>query len=273
MKTRITSFITILSLFAILIGCAANQPMDTPREPVKADITITIKQDGEGKAAIVASVDGEEKVMKSMEVNNPGLKLSQLSAISGDKMFVKIFSGLSVADVTRMWNDLIYMENETDLTDVEMFIDSPGGDAFSGLALADTIEKFQKKGFKFTAHATGIIASAAVPVFAVCDETRATPATIFMVHEAALWKWPGRETASDIRSQAALMNLLQTLYLDKLVANSGDFDAEGKKIDFEYWEVMEAKTSWFSVKRAAEMGLLDFVNEMPAAEYLKSLKK
>jgi len=258
--------------FLMLFGCAANQPINTPApEPVKADITITIKQVGT-KTQVVASVDGKEKIMKSMEVHNPGLKLSQLSAISNGKLFVKIFSGLSVADVTRMWNDLIYMENETELTDVEMFIDSPGGDAFSGLALADTIEKFKKKGFRFTAHATGIIASAAVPVFAVCDETRATPATIFMVHEAALWKWPGRETASDIRSQAALMNLLQTLYLNKLVANSGEFDAEGIAIDFKYWEVMEAQTSWFSVKKAAEMGILDFVNEMPAADYLEFLQ-
>jgi ATP-dependent protease ClpP protease subunit len=271
---KMKKHITVLSLVMLLalFGCAANQPIDTPAPPapIKADITITIKQAGD-KTPIVASVDGEKKVMRSMEVHNPGLKLSQLSAISNDKMFVKIFSGLSVADVTRMWNDLIYLENETNLTDIEMFIDSPGGDAFSGLALADTIEKFQRKGFKFTAHATGIIASAAVPVFAVCDETRATEATIFMVHEAALWKWPGRETASDIRSQAALMNLLQTLYLNKLVRNSAEFDAKGKRIDFEYWEIMEGKTSWFSVKKAAEIGLLDFVNEMPAADYLKSL--
>lgn len=264
MKKQFAVIPVMFMLFALLFGCAANQPMDTPAPtaPVKADITITIKQVGD-KTAVIASVDGEEKIMKSMEVNNPGLKLSQLSAISNGKMFVKIFSGLSVADVTRMWNDLIYLENETELTDVEMFIDSPGGDAFSGLALADTIEKFQRKGFRFTAHATGIIASAAVPVFAVCDETRATEATIFMVHEAALWKWPGRETASDIRSQHALMDLLQELYLSKLVANSN--------LDMTAWQGLEKATSWFSVKKAAEMGILDFVNEMPAADYLASL--
>lgn len=250
-----------LLVVMLLFGCAAHQPADTPREPVKADITITIKQDGDGTNRVVASVDGEERVSKAMEISNPGLKLSQLSAISNNKLFIKIFSGLSVADVTRAWNDLIYIENETDIKDVQMFIDSPGGDAFSGLALADLIENYQAKGFKFTAIGAGIIASAAVPVFAVCDETRAMPATVFMVHEAALWKWPGRETKSDIIAQGNLMYLLQRLYLDKLVAHSN--------LPLNKWEVMEAKTSWFGVHKAAEWGMLDYINDIPAKQWVK----
>lgn len=251
-----------VAIMFMTIGCAAVQPVDTPpQKPVKADITITIKQDGEGKTNLVASVDGEEKVLKSMEVTNPGLKLSQLSAISGDKLFIKIFSGISVADVTRAWNDLIYLENETEIKDVNMFVDSPGGDAFSGLALADLIENYQKRGFKFTAIGMGIIASAAVPIFAVCDETRAMTATVFMVHEAALWKWPGRESKSDIIAQGNLMYLLQRLYLDKLVAHSN--------LPLTEWEILEAKTSWFSVRKAAEWGILDFINDIPADQWLK----
>ena len=261
MKIRITQMFSVVFLLALMFGCAAQQPIDTPTQaPVKADVTITIKQDGE-KAAIVASVDGEEKVLKSMEVNNPGLKLSQLSAISGETLFIKIFSGISVADVTRAWNDLIYLENETEIKDVNMFIDSGGGDAFSGLALADLIENYQKKGFKFTAIGMGIIASAAVPIFAVCDETRALTATVFMVHEAALWKWPGRESKSDIIAQGNLMYLLQRLYLEKLVNHSN--------LPLTEWEILEAKTSWFSVRKAAEWGILDYINDIPAEQWLK----
>ena len=73
-----------------------------------------------------------------------------------------------------------------------LFIISPGGDAFSGLALADQIERVERKGFRVTAHASCIIASAAVPAFAVCDKRLAAPGTIFMVHEATLWKY-GRD--------------------------------------------------------------------------------
>ena len=240
-------------IFIIFAGCTGRQPIPS-QEPVKADITIKIVQEGD-TVAIKATAPGQKSktIHKSMEINNPGLRLSQLSAISGDKLFVKIFSGLSVADVTRFWNDLIYLENETDLKDIHMFIDSPGGDAFSGLALADQIEKYRKKGFRFIAHATGIIASAAVPVFAVCDETHATSSTIFMVHEAALWKWPGRETASDIRSQGKLMDLLQKLYLNKLVEHSKD-------MSFDDWVLLEAKTSWFSAETAMKLGILDYID-------------
>jgi ATP-dependent protease ClpP protease subunit len=241
--------IFLLSVFLIW-GCAGQQLDRTPMPPQEVEVKITIENVGEGKALI--KIKEGNKIHKSMEVQNPEMKLSQLSSTAGDKAYIKIFSGLSVADVTRTWNDLIYLETKTSIRDVVIFIDSPGGDAFSGLALADQIEKYQKRGFKFIAHATGIIASAAVPVFAACDETHATEATIFMVHEAALWKWPGRETASQIRSQTALMDLLQRLYLNKLVRHSN--------IDYEKWEDMEAKTSWFDVNKAVEIGILDYID-------------
>ena len=241
----------LLSVFLIFTVACSSVPQ--VQKNTKHEIEITFKQVGDHKIEVTAT-DGSSKISKAMEIPNPGLELSQLSGIpdAGDKCFIKIFSGLSVSDVTRAWNDLIYLENNTDIRDVHLFIDSPGGDAFSGLALADTIQKFQKKGFHLTAHATGIVASAAVPVFTVCDITRATSATIFMVHEAALWKWPGRETASDIRSQGRLMNLLQKKYIDKLVANYN--------LDFDGWVLLEAKTSWFDTDRAVELGILDFID-------------
>ena len=117
------------------------------------------------------------------------------------------------------------------------------------MALADHIERAKKRGFKITAHASGIIASAAVPVLAVCDLRIVAAGCIFMVHESAIWKWPGRETASDIRSQNELMDLLRDRYIGKLVANT--------KLSRDEWEAMERKTTWFSADRALEIGLVD----------------
>jgi ATP-dependent Clp protease protease subunit len=194
-------------------------------------------------------VKSDNHINRSMEVPNPEGHLSDLSFICKNKAFVKIFSGLSVSDVTRLWNDLCVLENSTNIRDVNLFINSPGGDAFSGLALADQIERAQRKGFHITAHASGIVASAAVPVFAVCSLRLAAPGTIFMVHEASLWKWPGRETASDIRSQNELMNLLRDRYIRKLANNS--------KLDKEKWGELENKTTWFSAAQAKDWGLVD----------------
>ena len=240
----------ILVLFALgifVISCAnlpTNSPPQKPQE-------VVVKVQAADPAKVTVQEQQAERVNKSMEVPNPEGRLSQLSFISKDKAFVKIFSGLSVADVTRLWNDLVVLENNTNIRDVSLFINSPGGDAFSGLALADQIERARRKGFKITAHASGIIASAAVPVFAVCNLRLAAPGTIFMVHEAALWKWPGRETASDIRSQNELMHLLRDRYIGKLVDNS--------KLNKTKWEELEKKTTWFSASKALNWGLVDSI--------------
>jgi ATP-dependent protease ClpP protease subunit len=235
-------FLLVLSS-AMIVGCAAGpQVQSKPQE-------VIVKVQASEPANV--EVNNGEKVSKSMEVPNPEGSLSQLSFIAKDQAFVKIFSGLSVADVTRLWNDFCVLEYNTKIRDINLFINSPGGDAFSGLALADQIERAKRKGFRVTAHASGIIASAAVPVFAVCNNRLAAPGTIFMVHEAALWKWPGRETASDIRSQNELMGLLRDRYIDKLVQNS--------KLPKDKWEELETKTTWFDADKAKVWGLVDVI--------------
>lgn len=240
----------IFILFALgifLVSCASMPSNSPPPKPQEVIVTVQAAD----PTKVTVQEQQPERVNRSMEIPNPGGALSQLSFIANDKAFVKIFSGLSVADVTRLWNDLVYLENNTTIRDVNLFINSPGGDAFSGLALADQIERARRKGFKITAHASGIIASAAVPVFAVCDMRLAAPGTIFMVHEAALWKWPGRETASDIQSQNDLMILLRDRYIGKLVGNSN--------LDKTKWEELEKKTTWFSASKALTWGLVDSI--------------
>lgn len=236
----------LVAVFGLFFYSCATMPTGGPLKPQE----VVVKVQAADPTNVKVSHDRtDERINKSMEVPNQEGHLSQLSFISKDKAFVKIFSGLSVSDVTRLWNDLCVLENNTNIRHVNLFINSPGGDAFSGLALADQIERARRKGFHITAHASGIIASAAVPVFAVCNQRYAAPGTIFMVHEAALWKWPGRETASDIRSQNELMSLLRERYIGKLTANT--------KLDKVKWEELEKKTTWFSVEKALDWGLVD----------------
>ena len=233
--------VTMLSVF--LMGCATM----TGRSPSRQEVVLKVETPNSEKVA----VHNGNGVNKSMIIPNPEGSLSPLSFISKDKAFVKIFSGLTVDDVTKLWNDLCVLENNTNIRVINLFISSPGGDAFSGLALADQIERAKRKGFHITAHASGIVASAAVPVFAVCDRRLAAPGTIFMVHEASLWKWPGRETASDIRAQHELLNLLRDRYIGKL--------AKYSKLDKENWEKLEYNTTWFSAEKAKIWGLVDAI--------------
>jgi ATP-dependent protease ClpP protease subunit len=234
-------YIILLCVSFLFVSCASLQ-----RTPEPQQVLIKVEASKPAKVSV-----GNDQINKSMEVPNQEGHLSQLSFIANNRAFIKLFSGLSVSDVTRLWNDLVVLENNTTIRDVDLFINSPGGDAFSGLALADQIERARGKGFRINAHASGIVASAAVPVLAVCTKRYAAPGTIFMVHEAALWKWPGRETASDIRSQNELMHLLRERYIGKLCANS--------RLDKTKWEQLENKTTWFSAEKAMDWGLVDAI--------------
>lgn len=231
-----------LIIFVCLLSACATNPIAQSTLPQEVKITIDSNQP-------IERINVEQpEIMRSMEVPNQEGYLSQLSFISKSEAYIKIFSGLSISDATRLWNDLCVLEN-TDIRRINLFINSPGGDAFTGLSLSDLLERAKRKGFYITAHASGIVASAAVPVFAVCNERLAAPGTIFMVHEAAIWKWPGRETASDIRAQNELMNLLRERYINKLVENTNKSKSA--------WEELEKKTTWFSASQAMDWGMVD----------------
>lgn len=168
--------------------------------------------------------------------------LSPLTFIVGDEAFISIYSIIQISDVTQLWNDFSVLEKTTDIRSINLFINSPGGDAFSGLALTDQIERAQHKGFTITAYASGIVASAALPVFAVCDRRLAAPGTIFMMHEAY--------TENDEEpSHSEMLAIVNQRYIAKLVSHS--IISENK------WKKLAAKTSWFCVTQAKEWGLID----------------
>ena len=104
----------------LMVSCATmgTAPQNQPQE-------VVVKVQASEPAQV--RVQNGEHINKSMEVPNQEGHLSQLSFISKDKAFVKIFSGLSVSDVTRLWNDLCVLENNTNIRDVSLFINSPGG--------------------------------------------------------------------------------------------------------------------------------------------------
>ena len=234
--------ILLLAVFpAVVMSCATM----SKGPPAKQELVVKVEAVDPTKLEI----KNGDSIHRSMQIPHQQGTLSSMSFICKDEAFIKLFSTLTVGDVSSLWNDICVLSKTTKIRNVNLFINSPGGDAFSGLALADQIERAKRKGFNIIAHASGIVASAAVPVFAVCNERMAAPGTIFMVHETSIWKWPGRETASDIRSQNRLMNLIRERYIGKLARYS--------KLDKNAWEDLEHKTTWFSAEKAKSYGLVD----------------
>ena len=109
--------IFILFALAIFLVSCASVPTNSP-PPKPQEVVVRVQAADPTKVTVQEPT--KDRVNKSMEVANPEGRLSQLSFISKDKAFVKIFSGLSVADVTRLWNDLVVLENNTNIRDVNL---------------------------------------------------------------------------------------------------------------------------------------------------------
>ena len=91
----------LVALGVFFVSCATVPANRTPPPPQEIVVKV---QAVDPTNVTVKEETKADRVNKSMEVANPEGRLSQLSFISKDKAFVKIFSGLSVADVTRLWN-------------------------------------------------------------------------------------------------------------------------------------------------------------------------
>ena len=241
--------IVLLSvLFIIIVGCTGTKTPEMSLQKSQ-EVVITVETT---PPAEIKSKNAEATVWQHGLNAESGGQISFMSYITPKSVVFNLYSGISVSDFIKLSGDLIKIRDFTDYRIVDLNINSPGGSAFDGLSISDLIEKAQNKwGFTIRAHASGIIASAAVPIFAVCKERYATEGAIFMVHEAALWKWPGRETASDIRTQNLMMNMLQDQYTLYLVKNS--------KVSKEKWDNLQKETTWFTTKQAMEFGLVDHI--------------
>ena len=247
---KINLILVLLLSGLLILSCAGTKVNSVNTVPQEVVITVTSTD------PVTVDIEEEENLEATiwkhgLNAENGG-NISFMAFITPKNVVFNLYSGINVSDFIKLSNDIIKIRDFTDYRVVELNINSPGGSAFDGLSISDLIVKAQDLwGFTFKAHASGIIASAAVPIYAVCKERYATKGAIFMVHEAALWKWPGRETASDIRTQNKMMDMLQDQYTSYLVNNS--------KLSKEKWNSLQRETTWFTTEQAVEYGLVDFI--------------
>ena len=249
MKSSIESTLVaavVLGLSAAIIVLGLNSLETIKNTPVPVEVKLTVRAVDQA-----VEVTPDDKISRTMTIPNNEGALTNTTFISGGKAYMGLFSSLTVYGVESLWQDINILYNTTEIREIEMAINSGGGSAFAGLALADYIRLAQHMGFTVTARASGIVASAAVPVFAAATKRIAFESTVFMVHEASLWKWPGQESHSDIIAQTRLLSLLQTQYLNKLTSRSNK--------SFDEWKALEKDTTWFSAKQALAWGLVDVI--------------
>ena len=180
----------------------------------------------------------------TMTLKNPETELSDLTSVCGDKAAMFIYSALTTDD-TKIWNDFQYLKNHG-ISNVVVYVNSPGGYATTGFALAGVFRWAQDNGFNMTAYASGIVASAAVPVYLAFDNRKALNNVIFMIHEAST-EMSG--TSSQFKSQSDMFDLMREQYFNILI------DRTNLK-DREQWERWERDTKWIGLSEAVELGIV-----------------
>jgi ATP-dependent Clp endopeptidase proteolytic subunit ClpP len=139
-------------------------------------------------------------------------------------------------------------------TEIQLLINSPGGEVWDGLAILNTLRKHPAR---VVAIVEGIAASAASFIAAGCDEMVMSRNSELYIHNA--WGWASGD-AEDMRAAAddldRLDRNLATIYSDK----------SGQSV--EYWLAEMPRDRFMSAEEAVESGLADRIEgegDAPAA--------
>jgi ATP-dependent Clp endopeptidase proteolytic subunit ClpP len=232
-----------ISVIAVLclLGCM------TAVEPVRKPIPIQLEISGVNAVKVQRPDDG---IHRSMEVKNYDGQLSPMMFISGGEAYFKVFAYIGTMDSSNLWQDITILK-DMGITKLNIYINSGGGSATDGLALADTIRYAIRQGINVTTYAVGQCASAAVVVFASGEKRIATESAQFMVHRASLLKYLSSEDSEDLEIQHRMLKQMTERYIGILVESSNS--------SFEEWDQRIRATTYFTAKKAQEWGLVDKV--------------
>ena len=148
----------------------------------------------------------------------------------------------------KVLSQLILLEQEGPELPIMVFINSPGGEIFSGFAIFDMLKFIT---CPVTTVVTGFAASMGSILSLAADEGRrfAMPQAKIMIHQPLLMGYQGRASECEIQAREILKTRdhLVQLYADQ----TGKSHKEIKKaLD---------RDNWFTAEEALEYGLLDKV--------------
>jgi ATP-dependent Clp protease protease subunit len=146
----------------------------------------------------------------------------------------------------KVLNQLVLLEQEDPKQGITVFINSPGGEIFSGFAIFDTLRFIE---CPITTIVSGFAASMGSVLSLAADEGRrfAMPQAKIMIHQPMLMGYQGRAADCEIQAKEILKtrDLLINLYSEQ---TGKDYEEIKQAID---------RDNWFTAEEALEFGLLD----------------
>ena len=181
----------------------------------------------------------EEKKEENSELNGMSAKLLKARTI--------IISQQINAELTaKVLNQLVLLEQEDSKAAITVFINSPGGEIFSGFAIFDMLRFIE---CPVTTVVTGFAASMGSILMLAADEGRrfAMPQAKIMIHQPMLMGYQGRAADCEIQAREILKTRdhIINLYTEK---TGRDYEEIKQAID---------RDNWFTTEEALEFGLLD----------------
>ena len=151
--------------------------------------------------------------------------------------------------------DFVNDIKELDGKDIYLHINCVGGEVFDGMAIYNTLKKYEGK---VTAYIEGIAASMGSVIPLAADEIIMSENSLLMIHNA----WGGAMgEADDMRKTAQL--------LDKLSGEIANIYTKKTGLDLETIQQMMDEETWFNAEEALELGFIDRVSDaiMVAAKF------
>ena len=135
-----------------------------------------------------------------------------------------------------------------------VFINSPGGDIFQGLAIHDFFKALRNHGIEINIVGMGLVASMAVSILQAGTRRYAFPNTQFTVHQASLTGGGDRQQeVNEVVEQAKELERLNEIVLETIDERSGMNMEELKRLS----KKTDYSVSAESAKRFGPNGLID----------------
>ena len=230
-------FACVIIAFVAIQGCITVQPIKQAPPQV---VTVRVITEAGDK------ID-KDKISKSMVVENPELQFSRYTKIHEDTAYISLTSVHSWASES-MWGDFKLLKLH-DIKKAILYLNNPGGSAFDGFGITDALRLLRSGGVHVTCEASGIVASAAIPILLICDRRIASRNTVFLIHPASIFKMFASETLKDVEAQAEMLKMARNKYAD-IVQDRSNLSRK------EIFDMLE-KDSWFDAEKALTWRMID----------------
>jgi ATP-dependent protease ClpP protease subunit len=159
---------------------------------------------------------------------------------------------------TAQFQDILAQTNGEDL---EILVNSPGGDVFEGITISNLLMNRQGG---TTLTGVGLVASIASVILMAGDKVQMARDAMLMIHDA--WGFE-MGNAREMRKTAKLLdkisNQIAVVYTDQIAKNGKLIDGDRDKTREAMRTMMRGET-WLTAKEAFDLGLIDaVVNGMP----------